>query len=115
MWSIHDTLVRLRERVSAGDIPSPELGICSNVLQVARSMGRRDLVGDFDDWLPEAFETWPEFSGNLGYPVKFPTLEGTVTPFVGYHDTPDKWVYEYGAARLRLLDHLIDLALTQGV
>ena len=55
-------------------------------------------------WFYEAFMSWPEFTGNIVYPVPHPDYEDEMA---GYHATADVWKGEYGEARMRLLDHLI--------
>lgn len=54
------------------------------------------------------FMQWPEFSGNPDYPVSHPDYPGD--PYRGFESTGGKgfWTGEYGAARLRLLQFVID-------
>lgn len=52
------------------------------------------------------FKRWPEFSGDIKYPVTHPA---TVRSDAAYHSTRLKWgVSEYGLTRLRLVDFLIE-------
>ncbi len=81
-------LLKLKELVSCGNIPAEMNGICSNLTIVSQvySYGfvEKYSIG------------WPEHSGDREYPVQ--RLTDT------YYCL---WRYEYGAARLRLLDYLI--------
>lgn len=58
---------------------------------------------------------WPEYSGRCAYPVPHPTLN----PGEAYNmaDAEEMWSpdYPYGAARLRLLDWLIERTNPQSV
>lgn len=49
------------------------------------------------------FQTWPEYSGIPGYPIKDPA--GIMHPQEIFEATNDKWAGEYGAARVRLMEH----------
>jgi hypothetical protein len=76
-------------------------GICYNlelIMSGELAFSRRCLL--------RQFMSWPEFSGNITYPVP---LEGTKNPATVYwaRQNHDKWVGEYGDARRRLLDHCI--------
>ena len=51
------------------------------------------------------FTTWPESSGNPIYPV--PSYDSDDDPTGAYDEACNKWIGEYGAARMRLLNHCI--------
>lgn len=73
-------------------------GICSSVrLHDSRS----DEFFAFRN----AVQSWPEFSGDDYYPVKHPCYDD---PCEAYHKSMYLWTGEYGAARRRLLDHIIN-------
>lgn len=59
--------------------------------------------------LHELFESWPEFSGNISFPVRHPNA----SPEIGYGKSIDKWAGEYGCRRRRLLDWMIATATTE--
>lgn len=72
-----------------------DMGICSNA--------------NTSHWVTDIFEEWPEYSGHPKFPVSSPEFSD---PRQAYFNTPDEdfWSpdHPYGAARLRLLDFLID-------
>lgn len=83
-------------------IVSPNLGICCSVCRyLDLSYGELNV----------AIESWPEFSGTIDYPIKDFNEERN-DPHSAYTEMKrlargwDK-NHPYGAARLRLLDHLI--------
>lgn len=58
------------------------------------------------DHLHSLFETWPEWSGDLWYPV--PSNQPNVHPSaLFYREQGNMWKGEYGKARMRLLEHCI--------
>lgn len=70
------------------------VGICSNVA---------GLLGE-EIPLYRFMEGWPEHSGSRCYPVPHPAG----CPLDGFWSAEDVWVGEYGAARRRLLDYMIE-------
>lgn len=84
-------------------LPSPQAGICTNVMML------RKFVDEADDRLDFTSREWPEYSGNFIYPV--PSWSERYTPKDAYRQANPtaKWsaAHPYGAARLRLLDFLI--------
>ena len=54
------------------------------------------------------FRSWDEYSGVHGYPVSDPTNKG-VGAKRSYFNSVNKWDGEYGAARVRLLNHLYSI------
>lgn len=82
-------LLKLKELVGSGNIPANMNGICSNLTIVS-------LVQSYG-FVEKYSVGWPEHSGDREYPV--PSING-------YQCL--KWRGEYGEARLRLLDYLIE-------
>lgn len=71
------------------------------------------------------FESWPERSGSTGYPVcdprytngpdsSHPRYMVEDAARFAFKTTWDKYEGEYGAARIRLLNHLIDTLIQRG-
>lgn len=82
-------LLTLKGLVAHGNIPAETNGICGNLTIVSQV---------YSYGFVEKYSTgWPEHSGDIEYPVQ--NLADT------YYCL---WRYEYGAARLRLLDYLIE-------
>lgn len=82
------------------------VGICRNLDRASTSVhGRPGLVSfkQYDERLAELASSWPGHSGDPKYPV--PHAE--MSPYDAYCDTRNLWEGEYGASRVRLLDHLI--------
>ena len=82
-------LLKLKDLVAHGNIPADMNGICSN-LTIVSQVHSYGFVEKYSIG-------WPEHSGDREYPVQ--RLTDT------YYCL---WRYEYGAARLRLLDYLIE-------
>lgn len=83
-------LLTLKDLVAHGNIPAEANGICGNLTIVSQvySYGfvEKYSIG------------WPEHSGDIEYPV----------PITVSDQYKGKWAGKYGAARLRLLDYLIE-------
>lgn len=83
-------LLTLKDLVACGNIPAETNGICSNLTIVSQvySYGfvEKYSIG------------WPEHSGDIEYPV----------PRIVSGQYKGNWIGEYGEARLRLLDYLIE-------
>lgn len=84
--------------------PDPFFGICYNVT-LAMPFAGVQQERKVSNALRDLFEQWPEFSGSRGFPV----------PCEGYADeaeifllTTNYWVGEYGEARKRLLNFMIE-------
>ena len=77
-------------------------GICASVLELMC----KDCTPNFNVYMriSNLSRHWPEFSGNISFPVPCEDR----TPQVAYISLPH-WEGEYGAARLRLLDYLIEV------
>ena len=81
-------------------VPSKECGICYNV-KILMWEDRDEAC----EWLAEKFPLWPEFSGDNEFPVGC----GHTDPEYTYNTYGDLWDNsEYGNARRRLLQFLID-------
>lgn len=105
--NLHMALIQLRRDVEAGTIHRIEYGICSNVRALLNMAHPFDQTGEAIPYLRGLCKTWQEYSGDPFFPVPF----GGHDPNVAYDDmrhTLPKWSGEYGAARLRLLDFLIE-------
>lgn len=82
----------------------PDAGICSAVAVRMwwRGMPRHETVS----LLEEHFPLWPEYSGDLGYPVPAPDRSSPAS-YYSWARSRDMWSGPYGDARRRLLDFLI--------
>lgn len=56
-------------------------------------------------YVKELFISWPEYSGNIMFPVPSPQGRSPSAEFALNHD--NLWTGEYGASRRRLLDYMI--------
>lgn len=97
MLTLHEVLIEVREMRGREDY-----GICGHLEELGRWT-------DYEwqnklDILESLFVKWPEYSGSLTYPVP----DTTLFPFTAYLEARPMWTGEYGAARLRLLDYLIE-------
>ena len=106
--NLKDVRRMVREHLSTGKASGrfyPYLGICNAVTCGESSPEVRSGCLDL---LSDLMEEWPEFSGDHSYPVPHPS-ENPERAF-DLASTEDMWNPEsaYGAARLRLLDWLID-------
>lgn len=103
---LHHVLLRVQDQRRGRD------GICDNVRSIMMSdpttwRERHDLRGLMDN----LFKTWPEFSGNHSYPVctVYQAYGGEPREqYITASNTFTMWEGEYGAARMRLLDFLIE-------
>jgi len=76
-------------------------GICSNLMRQFSYYS--DIVG----LVPEAAQSWPEFSGNVDYPVPHEHVSPE-SAYTAKFDVP-KWGDDaYGQARRRLCQHVAD-------
>ena len=95
----------LRSYVNSDEFEDSVYGICHLII---RFEDRTDV--DVYYWLSAQFRKWPEFSGNLEYPVRgyddlSPGLAFSSSYWQMWHPS-----HPYGAARRRLLDFLIEQA-----
>ena len=85
-------------RAQLADGTAPDTGLCGGI-------GIRDNERQF------LFADWPEYTGLLDFPVPAPSYM-VVAPYhesvhrTAYMNHDDMFSGEYGAARLRLLDHI---------
>lgn len=83
-------------------------GICDNVTTWFIKSGADDPPAVWYDTAMEAMTLWPEYSGDINYPVKSPNRwSSLLAAFHAYHEF-NRWEGDYGAARFRLLDYLIE-------
>lgn len=93
-------ILKVLQEYVLGDIKYTGVGLCSNIYRGLSCNRNEDLV---EEWLYDSFKVWPEFSGDLDYPISVTDQD----PEVQYCCTKDKTVGEYGAARKRLAEFLI--------
>lgn len=81
-----------------------DLGICYHVQFIVDPDFEDDDL-DAEGILKEAFYTWPEYSGEPGFPIKHQGM----TASHAFYAANNMWGRdtEYGRARWRLLDHCI--------
>lgn len=85
-------------QVVQASVRLPHCGICSNLPD--------EVYFEFRAHAEQAYQTWPEYSGEAAFPVQHPDF---AYPWEGYlENRGSMWSGEYGAARLRLLQHLIN-------
>lgn len=97
--TLQDHLIDVMDYIDSGNDFHREYGICDNLTNVSDGeWGCTDLK--------PYFRMWPEFSGAESFPIKAP--EGTRVDASRAFDDLPLWEGEYGAARRRLLDFLID-------
>lgn len=101
------TYLEALRRIKGGEIVSLKDGICYNLEELVAEVPRR-FYRDMVDW--------PEGTQCMAYPVPAPDSYRPEMPrgevSEGYywkrHDQLDMWVGDYGEARRRLLDYLIE-------
>jgi hypothetical protein len=98
MTELHQALLKLRE-----DGPS---NIFQGICHQGDVIEQKKLLSSFFFFFFFFFSLWPEFSGDLVFPVSHPSM----TPGEAYMLIDDIWdrETEYGRARWRLLDFLIE-------
>lgn len=94
---ILEGLLELKRQVGLG-VQNKEKGICLNLCGIVKSSG---CFASLD----KGIRLWEEHSGDECYPVK---AYSYATPSEEYEFSFDLWVDEYGEARKRLLDFLIE-------
>ena len=94
MTTLHKKLVELKWRVLNNAVEANYAGICDNLMFIDRQA------------LYDIMRNWPEHSGDRTYPVSDP--DGYFSAMAMFGRTANVWVGEYGAARIRLLDFLIE-------
>lgn len=101
-----DILKDLRTRVEIDPRSSELAAICTTVFGVERSL--YVSYHAVDNLLRRLFESWPEFSGRVAYPVPHPTGGRTDSIFYLAAAHNLMWIGEYGASRKRLLNYMIE-------
>lgn len=94
----HELLAALMDIKVKGPV---DTGICGNVYLKVPGMYDDD---DVMKCLHNLFLEWPEYSGNMGYPVASPLPAASCVTAFGYLEL---WTGEYGSARIRLLNFCI--------
>ena len=104
--NLREVRCAVHEYLSTGETArfDPEFGICNAVVRGEPSPRTRSGCLRL---LSDLMEEWPEFSGNISYPVPHPNENPDMAFCLAY--PKDMWSpgSAYGAARLRLLDWLI--------
>lgn len=119
MSLLHDLLVTIRTehadlRNANHTMPKKfQFGICMAFDRTAVDAGiTGKVLEDLEAKLAALFLKWPEYSGNEKYPVPSPLGLGTGKASLAYSSYHYllRWdpSHPYGAARLRLLDWLIE-------
>lgn len=109
---MRETVAKALERVINRGLTSQGYqGLCT-VLAYSTTNVWIDSVGSpvknrnhLREWLENNFRSWPEFSGDIEYPV--PSFIENVSANLMYNDNP-LYMGEYGESRLRLAAHLLD-------
>ena len=96
---LHEERVALKAGI-AKNLHRKDYGICTNLPAYARRTSQERLR--------TLFVQWPEFSGNPNYPVRAPSGEHPEDYYWDSKDSEGIWKGDYGAARIRLLDFLIE-------
>lgn len=112
--ALHRAACQLRDDVELNSTRvSSRKGICSAIADSLHSFGSftldEQLRGKVFDLLEDTFTKWPEYSGDITYPVPRPA--GYVSQsehYWGDAKTEGMWTGEYGACRMRLLYFIID-------
>lgn len=127
---LHQTLLDLQElaydlttedgvklvRRSGKDLPdwfAQEYGICFSTARLVGGDGDTDRQDWAEDWLRSAFSKWPEFSGEVDYPIATDPWRPSGSQY-NLSSPVEMWAAgDYAAARLRLLDFLVHQARTE--
>ena len=99
-----ESIVEILESWAEGQLipPSPCEGICYN-LRLQFPAYPSDIMG----LVPSATQSWPEFSGDVRYPVQHERISPE-SAYTAKYDVP-KWGDDsYGQARRRLCQHVAD-------
>ena len=96
---LHAHIKHELSELAANRIRNTALGICWHVCDTL--FGRAQTAAAM--WLRDTATKWPEFSGNIAYPVP----STTDAPDTAYW-VDNIWIGEYGATRQRLVAFLLD-------
>lgn len=94
--NLHQALKQIKENHDSA-------GICNNVTSALLAEDD-EIFFKLQEQVCELAKGWPEYSGDPVFPVPCKGL----SPKVAYLSLP-RWEGEYGAARMRLLDYLIEV------
>ncbi len=102
---------RHNQEICVSDFPvhkdfSLEDGICANLQRIAEEHCSRQELNILAGVKNHIVSIHPEFSGSIDFPVK---IEGSSVSAEGlWHENHDKWIGEYGAARLRMAEFALE-------
>ena len=108
--NIYDAAVKTKET----QVWDQERGLCTYIQRnldcgIINITSRFKHNQQFHDCLYDCFMDWSEFSGNMIFPVK-PPEDAKYMDSIGVYFSEEYPNYEgeYGASRMRLLDHIIE-------
>lgn len=111
---LHAALLAVKADVLAGRAAKSS-GICWLIELALRAAQLTSYEAcDCGQAMLDLAKAWPEHSGRHVYPVRDANCEIPRVAFEHAHVTGTMWTGEYGDARRRLLDWLIDQTRTQG-
>ena len=102
---------RHNQEICVSDFPVhkdfyPEDGICANLHHIAEERCSCQELNILAGVKNHIVSIHPEFSGSIDYPVK---IEGSpANAHDLWHGNNDKWIGEYGAARLRMAEFALE-------
>lgn len=103
-------------RRSCKDLPdwfAQEQGICFSTVRLVGGDGDTARQDWAEAWLRSAFSKWPEFSGEVDYPIATDPWRSSGSQY-SLSSPAERWTAgDYAAARLRLLDFLVHQARTE--
>ena len=103
------TILEILLRLQKEGPQEPQCGICLNFhFLLGDSPGSETILTEFRRFYRIYVVGWPEFSGDVQYPV--PSLKEDYTPEEYYGLLDDVWEGDYGDSRRRLLNYLIECA-----
>lgn len=101
--------------------PDVRVGLCLNLQEIIQEVlpvfsvtckfQIALVLADYSKLLDKACEVWPNYSGDIAYPITIPSLN----PYDLYVSYPDKWDSDttYGNLRLMLTAHFADFIETE--
>lgn len=105
LWAI--TQYKLRRALEKAVLGEADgcMGLCCLMGEVTASLPQSQRSA-FQVWKEACFESWPEFSGDIHYPVPSPYEDYTARDI--YCGNLHKYSGEYGQRRINLALHLLD-------
>lgn len=87
-----------------------DMGICGMVEDYLEDLGYDEPNSLVQEQLQPIFPLWPEFSGDIRFPVPAPENYGSPENYFFVADEYEMWskTHPYGAARRRLLEFCIN-------